>query len=112
MSFKDKHKQLNRNIKLNKLKEKIETISKENPAAKDLIEHAFRLQARASEIFEIVALLDQPSIHFLNEACPELVSLAIATGRLEGIGRAKEINEVITSFGRGKYNDGWESIGE
>ena len=87
-------------MKLNKLEEKIETIAKENPSAKDLVEHAFRLQARAKDIFEIIALLDQPSIHFLNEACPELVNLAIATGRLEGIGRAKEIKEVITSFGK------------
>ncbi len=99
-------------MKLNKLKEKIETISKENPAAKDLEEHAFRLQARASEIFEIVALLDQPSIHFLNEACPELVNLAVATGRLENIGRAKEIKEVITSFGRKPKASEWEYVND
>ena len=87
-------------MKLNKLQEKIETTANENPAAKDLANHAYRLQARAKEIFEIIALLDQPSIHFLNEACPELVSLAITTGRLEGIGRAKEIKEVVTAFGK------------
>ena len=85
---------------MNKLQEKIETIANENPAAKDLENHAYRLQARAKEIYETVAMMDEACIHYLNEACPELVNLAIATGNLEGLRRSQEIKEVITSFGR------------
>ena len=99
-------------MKLNKLQQKIEQTAKENLAAKDLENHAYRLQARAKEIFEIIALLDQPSIHFLNEACPELVSLAITTGSLENLGRAKEIEEVITSFGRQPKASEWKYVND
>ena len=87
-------------MKLKKLQERIEETANGISTAKDLENHAHRLQARAKEIYETIAMMDEACIHYLNEACPELVNLAIATGNLEGLRRSQEIKEVITSFGR------------